>query len=108
MSPIPKKIRKILNADQYMKTCVNCKSTQHIEFNHALIYSGRQIQEVYSILPLCTTCHRGYSGTIRREIKDFCELIAITRGTADLVKKYPRFDWITRKNYLTNKLVKSI
>jgi len=31
MSPIPLKIRKILNADPYMKTCVICKSTQHKE-----------------------------------------------------------------------------
>ena len=103
---IPKKIRDQLSESEYMKKCCRCGSQSNIEWEHSLTYSGRQINEVYSINPLCRTCHRGYSGTIKREIKDYSEFIAIVRGLKDLVKKYPKFDWVRRKQELEYKLIR--
>ena len=106
MRTIPKKIRDQLSDMPYMKKCIYCGSQSNIEFEHSLIYSGRQINEVYSINPLCHTCHRGYSGTIKREIKDYSEFIAIVRGLKDLVKKYSKFDWQKRKQEVEDKLIR--
>lgn len=106
MRKIPQKIRKQLSESSFMKKCINCGSQNNIEFEHSLIYAGKQINEVYAIQPLCRTCHRGYSGTIKREIKDYSEFIAIVRGLKDLVKKYPKFDWQRRKQELEYKLIR--
>jgi hypothetical protein len=48
-----------------------------------------QLNEWYAIISLCRQCHRGEFGTLRAEIKDFCEMLAITRGLEDLTKKIP-------------------
>ncbi len=106
MRPIPQKISKQLDEMEFMKKCINCGSQSNIEREHSLIYAGKQINEVYAIQPLCRTCHRGYSGTIKREIKDYSEFIAIVRGLKDLVKKYPKFDWQRRKQELEYKLIR--
>lgn len=84
-----------------MQKCCYCGSTVNIEWNHALIYSGKQIDEWYAIVPLCASCHRGEFGTIRKEIKDYCSWLAITRGLPDLIKDYPRRDWLFEKNFYT-------
>ena len=106
MGPIPAKIRKQLDELEFMKKCIWCGTQQNIGREHSLIYAGKQINEVYSIQPLCRDCHRGYSGTIKREIKDYSEFIAIVRGLKDLVKKYPKFDWQRRKQELEYKLIR--
>lgn len=106
MRPIPLRIHKQLDEMEFMKKCIWCGTQQNIEREHSLIYAGKQINEVYSIQPLCRDCHRGYSGTIKREIKDYSEFIAIVRGLKDLVKKYPKFDWQRRKQELEYKLIR--
>lgn len=105
MTLIPKEIRKNLSESDYMKSCCYCKSTQNIEWEHSLKYSGKKIQEDYAIQPLCRDCHRGYSGTIKREIKDYSEFIAIVRGLPDLQRDYPKMDWVRRKKELEYKLI---
>lgn len=106
MSNIPPTIRRQLANSDYMKKCIRCGTQQNIEWEHSLKYRGQKIQEDYAIQPLCRDCHRGYSGTIKREIKDYSEFIAIVRGLKDLVKKYPRFDWKRRKEELEYKLIR--
>jgi len=106
MVPIPKKIRKKLSEMDFMKRCIWCGTYQNIEWEHSLKYSGKKVQEDYAIQPLCRYCHRGYSGTIKREIKDYSEFIAIVRGLPDLIRKYPRYDWLQRKHELEYKLIK--
>lgn len=106
MQPIPMKLRRKLSDNPFMRKCCWCGVQSGIEWNHAIIYSGRQISEEYAITPLCRKCHRGYSGTIKKDIKDYCEFMAITKGLADLIVKYPKFDWLTRKKYLESKFIK--
>lgn len=90
--------------DPWMKKCCYC-GKQPVEWNHALFYRNRQIQEVYSIVPLCLEHHRGDNGTIPKDARDWSELVAIARGREDLIKKYPKFDWKQRKKYLEQKLL---
>lgn len=103
MTPIPVKVRRKLALDPWMKKCCYC-GAQTVEWDHALKYSSRQIQEWYAIVPLCKECHRGENGTISREVRDFTKLLAITRGIRELQKNYPKYDWLQEKRYLENKL----
>lgn len=100
------KIRKQLSEDEFMKKCVNCGRIDSIEWNHALYYRNRQINELYSLVPLCTNCHRGNFGDIKKEIKDYSEFIAIVRGLPDLQRDYPKMDWVRRKKELEYRLIR--
>lgn len=107
MNLIPPRIRKNLSEKDYMKRCCYCGSRSEIEWEHPLKYHNRQINEEYSIVALCRDHHRGYTlGAISREVKDHCELIAISMGLPDLQRKYPRYDWVKRKEYLQSKVLK--
>jgi hypothetical protein len=106
MRPIPQSLKRKLSNDPFMKKCVWCGVESGIEWNHALIYQNRQVNESYAIVPLCIKCHRGELGTIKKTIKDYCTFIAISRGLSDLVVKYPRHDWKQEKDYLTSKFIK--
>lgn len=69
---------------------------------HALIYSGRQMQEVFAIIPLCER-HHGvcqYQGNLANLDKRFNEWVAISRMTQDDMEKYPRQDWLKKKKWL--------
>lgn len=107
MRPIPLPLRDLLNDDPFMKKCCyqDCGS-QDVEWNHALQYRGRQINEWYAIVPLCQYHHRGNNGTIFADVKDWCSWVAIMRGMKDLQAKYPKRNWLQEKNYLTRKFTK--
>ncbi len=104
MRPLGKKVKVDLEKDEFMKKCCYCGNQKSIEFNHALIYGGRQMDEAYAITPLCSDCHRGDNGTIKKEIRDYCTLLAITRGLPKILKKYPKRDWIWEKQWLEQKV----
>lgn len=60
MTPIPQKLREELAQDLYYKKCArseegNCDG--RITFEHAIIYAGRQVQEKWAIIPICTYHH---------------------------------------------------
>lgn len=95
MRPIPNKIRKQFKQEK----CLVCDSIGN-EKHHALIYSGRQINETFAIISLCTRCHRGDNGTIFKRAKDLSEMKAIEKGLNELIIKYPKFDWNQRLIYL--------
>lgn len=97
---IPLALRKRLADDPFMSKCVYCGATP-VEWDHALKYAGRQINEWYAIVPLCTFHHRGNNGTIFKDVRNFTELLAITRGLVELQKTYYKTDWAQRKKYLT-------
>lgn len=99
MRPIPLELRHKLAEDEWMKKCCYCSITP-VEWDHALKYAGKQINEWYAIVPLCTQHHRGENGTISKEVRDFTELLAITRGLEHLQKQYPKTAWLQRKQYL--------
>lgn len=107
MRRIPTKKRNKLSEQEWMSKCCYCGRRNEIEWEHPLYYQGKQINEEYSIVPLCREHHRGYTlGDISREVKDHCELIAIMMGLVDLQRNYPKFDWKKRKEYLQSKVLK--
>ena len=104
--PIPLPLRKRLNDEPRMKICAICHTTKGIQFHHALMYAGRQINEDYAILGVCEGCHKGKDGAIPQKNREICELQAIVMGLqSDLETKYPRVNWRQRRNWLTRKLV---
>lgn len=103
MSPIPKALRWQLSQDPFMMNCLVC-GVPGVEFNHSIIYSGRQLQTWYAITPLCYTHHRGRNGTTMPGVHAFCELTAIYRGKDEISHDCPKVDWAQRKQYLIQQL----
>jgi len=100
MRPIPKKLRERLSRDPFMKVCIynNADCSGRIEWEHAFIYSGRQINEWWAILPCCYAHHRG--GFMD---KDYNRYKGLSRASDEDLSKYPKADFKQMKNYLTKK-----
>lgn len=103
MRPIPQTIRKIIDTDPYYKICarkgVDCSG--HITMEHAFIYAGKQINEVWAIIPLCVYHHLGEG--LNKELNQW---LSLQRATEEDLQKYPRKDWKQLRIYLSNKLSK--
>ena len=102
MRRVSKRVKDQLLDDPFMLRCCfpGC-SKEEVEWNHALKYAGRQVDEPYAIVPHCYTHHRGKFGTIDADVSMYCEYIAIDRGLVHLLAEYPRSDWEQRLHYLT-------
>ena len=100
MRPIPQKLRQQISEDQFMKVCarsgLDCKG--QITWEHSFIYSGRQINEAWAIIPLCVYHHLG-AGMDKR----INEQIAFNRATKEELNKYPKRNWnLLKQKYETN------
>ena len=92
--------RKCARADMFNDH--DCRG--RITMEHALIYAGRQIDEIFAVIPLCAYSHsvdEFQDGGILNKEKN--EYIAISRMTEEDKQKYPRFNWNQRFSYLTKK-----
>lgn len=91
MSRIPFKILIKILADPFYKNCArqgeDCSG--RITFEHAILYAGKQVQEVWAIIPLCWYHHLG-EGLNKRWNIDF----AMSRATEEDKQKYPRLKWL--------------
>jgi protein involved in ribonucleotide reduction len=96
MRPIPIKLRQRLANRTDMNTCCACKAGGKMEWNHVWIYAGKQINEIWSIVPLCTYCHRGNNGTIFQASKEASEKESIKRlveSNFENLELYYKKDW---------------
>lgn len=101
MRAIPAKLKKQIEADPFMKKCIHYPSSDcvpRIEWEHCWIYSGRQINEAWAIVPVCTYHHRGAGLD-----KDFNRFVSLYRATMDDFKMYPKKPWLQQKDYLVKK-----
>lgn len=59
MRSIPQKLKREILADPFYKQCarLNNDCAGRITWEHAIIYAGRQLNEKWSIVPLCTYHH---------------------------------------------------
>lgn len=62
MSPIPKRIRELIDKDPFYKNCALYGQHGHacegrITMEHAIIFAGTQLQELWAIIPLCAHGH---------------------------------------------------
>lgn len=100
MRPIPLLLRNRLARDPFMARCIyndaNCSPV--IEWEHALLYQGKQINEAWAIVPCCTFHHRGAGLD-----KQYNQFRALQRATEKDLAKYPKADWQTLRNYLFKK-----
>lgn len=104
MRKISNRVKKIIEEDPYYKTCArhsegNCQG--RITMEHALVYAGKQIDEVFAIIPICAYHHevdqfQGGGGMNKRKH----EWIALSRATPEDRSKYPRIDWEQKLKYL--------
>lgn len=78
MTPIPPKLRAEMADDPYYKKCCIPDETCNgrVEWHHAIIYGGRQVQEKFAILPVCKSHHARMS-----KFNDKCVHIALQRAT---------------------------
>ncbi len=66
-----------------------------IEWEHAFIYAGQQVNEKWAIIPLCWFVHRGTG--LNKKINQF---LALQRATPEDLAKYPRANWAQQKLFL--------
>lgn len=93
MSRIPKKLLAELLADPFYKICArkgkDCQGK--ITFEHALIFAGKQIQEKFAIVPLCTWHHavneHQDGGDLNKKMNVW---IALSRATPEELTRYSK------------------
>lgn len=97
MRPIPAKLRAQIDADPYFKFCArqNVDCDGRITIEHAWIYAGQQINELWAFVPLCWHHHLG-AGLDKEEN----QRLSLMRATDEDLAKYPRKDWAHIKRYL--------
>ena len=116
MRPIPPKHRKIIDENVYFKQCArqaifgdhNCQGRLTIE--HALIYAGRQVAEIWAYVPLCAYSHgvdefQGIRGILDKRKNEY---LALSRATPKELAQYPKSDWSQKLKYLTMKYKKEV
>lgn len=103
MRPIPIELRKRIASNPFMQRCIywgirsnGCKG--RVEWEHAFEYGGKQINEEWAIVPVCTYHHR-----IALD-KDYNRFRAIIRADIDdLQRRMPKKNWRQIKKYLVAK-----
>jgi hypothetical protein len=110
MQPIPPAHKKIIDSDPYFRTCArNALFHDHIcqgriTIEHAIIYAGRQIVEVWNYVPLCCWAHDvdewQDKGNIDKRLNEF---LAIRRASPEDLAKYPKKDWSRLYGHLKRK-----
>ena len=98
MRAIPTKLRDEIADGPFMKHCIYKNCIKPPEWEHAFTHAGKQINEKWAIVPVCTYHHRGDGLD-----KDYNRYRAIIRATDEDFAKYPKTDWKQLKSYLTKK-----
>lgn len=85
------------------KCCIpNCQNIP--EWEHSWIYAGKQINEWWAIVPMCTKHHRidmfFYWDDVKYNAKDYGRWVSLMRAGSEPYKKYPKKDWDQQKKYL--------
>lgn len=106
MRKISKTNKDIIATDEFYDVC--CRADEYdcaggITIEHALIYAGRQMDEIFALLPVCEYHHGVNTYQDRGKLdKKKHEWIAISRMTEDDKKKYNRRDWDRELKLLEN------
>jgi hypothetical protein len=101
-------VRKKINADPFYHVCSRWEDGScdgRITLEHTLIYAGKQIDEVWAIIPLCTYHHAVNEYQDGGDLqKDKNIWIALNRATDDELRKYSKaVDYILLRGKLNNK-----
>lgn len=107
MRPISKRVKKILQDEDRMKSCELCGSNQ-VEWAHIFQYAGRQIDEAWNIMALCKKHHdqaTPHKNNYKPEIRDKTEWLTLARMSGGDLMKYHKKDWKVHLNYLSKKAI---
>lgn len=109
--PIPRRVKKELEQDEWMTRCCykHC-SSNNVEWHHVFTYQGKQIQEVFNIVPVCKRHHdqaTPHKNGYKQEVREYFEWVALQRMNGDMMSKYSKFNdlttWKIRLNYLARR-----
>jgi len=97
MRKIPGKMREVINKDSFYKKCIHENiASNDIEIEHALSYSGRQINELFALVPV----RRKYNRNPSARDKGFNQWVACWRYSlaskdyqSEIKKKYPKVNF---------------
>ena len=78
------------------------KETRNVSFQHCWIYAGKQINEIWAIVPLVSRLNTSHPP---KEVEDYCRWISLMRATQSDLDKYPRKDWSQEKVNLDRKFL---
>lgn len=83
-------MRETMANDPFYKRCClevmgGCEGT--IQWHHNLIFAGRQVNEIFCILPLCYKHHRDAN---IKKVRDLLDIIMLDRATPEQVQKYSK------------------
>lgn len=99
---ITSKLLQEILSDKYYKTCIHKQKETGVEcsgritLEHAWIYSGKQIQEKWAIVPCCWYHHLG-----KGLEKNYNRYTALKRANlSELAKRYPKKNWRQEIIYL--------
>ncbi len=108
MRPIPPKLRLKIASNPFMRVCIyksidapNHDCDGRVEWEHAVIYNGKQVNEEFAIVPCCTAHNRGNAMD-----KAYNRYRALLRANMDTLRvTYPGNDWEQELKYLSNKFM---
>lgn len=94
MRPIPASHKAIIDSDKYYKTCARRRDggcAGRITIEHAIIYAGRQIAELWNYVPLCERHHAVCSFQDRGDLqKEKNVWLALCRATDEELAQYSK------------------
>lgn len=101
MRPIPPKLREEMSKDPfYFQCCITgqSKNSTKIDYHHNLIYSGRQVNEKFCILPVSELVHRNIV-----KHKEKLNWIMWNRATDEQIERYSKaIDYKREKDRLNS------
>lgn len=103
MRPIPLAMRDELELLQRMKVCAVAhfgfgECEPKIEWDHVWIYAGRQINEPWAIIGVCSRHHRLKDSEWL--VRDAIQRASLRLATSEDLARYPRRNWAQLKKSL--------
>lgn len=99
MRKIPKEILEEYLKDPFSKECCIC-GAERPQLHHNFMYGGRQVNEVWTFLPLCKKHHDGANERQYRRLLDWAML---NRATDEELQKYSKaMDYKAKRIWLNN------
>lgn len=115
MRKIPLELRQELENDPYYRKCclTGLSKNIKIDWHHAWLYAGKQINEKWAIMPVWNRKHNfnGDTDSVHNcnETKEKVKLMSLLRADLDdLAKRYPKKNWSQELEYLNNKFNKNV
>lgn len=95
MRPIPLTMRAEIAKDPFMRLCIYDGCGGSPEWEHAMIYRNKRVNEIWAIVPVCAYHHRG-AGLM----KSYNQHRALQRATDEDLAKYSKANWKQLRTHL--------